>query len=198
MYSLVPPDLKSFPSIHRNKSHKESQELGIKTHSFNDFESVTGKGLKGECTVCTDTIHFLGNLKFIMEQQDIEISEDILEKIAELEQQGKTVIIMSEHKTIKGIISISDTIRNEAYLISSDLKKLKIKPVILTGDTAPSAEHIASVLGIDEVKASLLPQDKVEEIEKLKRQYKYVGMLGDGVNDAPALASASVGSQWAP
>ena len=64
----------------------------------------------------------------------------ILQKIDELEKQGKTVMIMSEHKTIKGIIAISDTIRNEAYLISGDLKKLKIRPVILTGDTAPSAE----------------------------------------------------------
>ena len=172
---------------------KKAKELGIDTHRFNDFESVTGKGLKGECTVCDNSIHSLGNLKFIMEQQDIKVDKEVLQKIEGLEKQGKTVVVMSEHKTIKGIIGISDTIRKEALLISDELEKLKIKPVILTGDTAPAARFIGSSLKINEIKASLLPQKKAEEIEKLKGKYKYVAMLGDGVNDAPALASASVG-----
>ena len=172
---------------------KKAKELGIDTHRFNDFKSVAGKGIKGECTVCDNSTHFLGNLKFIMEQQDIEVDEKILRKIEDLERQGKTVVIMSEHRTIKGIIAISDTIRKEAYRISEDLKKLKIRPVILTGDTASAASFIGSSLNINEIKASLLPQEKAEEIERLKGKYKYVAMLGDGVNDAPALASASVG-----
>ncbi len=172
---------------------KKAKELGIDTHRFNDFESVTGKGLKGECTVCDNSIHSLGNLKFIMEQQDIKVNKEVLQKIEGLEKQGKTVVVMSEHKTIKGIIGISDTIRKEAFLISDELEKLKIKPVILTGDTAPAARFIGSSLKINEIKASLLPQKKAEEIERLKGKYKYVAMLGDGVNDAPALASASVG-----
>jgi len=172
---------------------KKAKELGIDTHRFNDFESVTGKGLKGECTVCDNSIHSLGNLKFIMEQQDIKVDKEVLQKIEGLEKQGKTVVVMSEHKTIKGIIGISDTIRKEALLISDELEKLKIKPVILTGDTAPAARFIGSSLKINEIKASLLPQKKAEEIERLKGKYKYVAMLGDGVNDAPALASASVG-----
>jgi len=172
---------------------KKAKELGIDTHRFNDFESVTGKGLKGECTVCDNSIHSLGNLKFIMEQQDIKVDKEVLQKIEGLEKQGKTVVVMSEHKTIKGIIGISDTIRKEALLISDELEKLKIKPVILTGDTAPAARFIGSSLKINEIKASLLPHKKAEEIERLKGKYKYVAMLGDGVNDAPALASASVG-----
>jgi Zn2+/Cd2+-exporting ATPase len=172
---------------------KKAKELGIDIHKFNDFESVTGKGVKGECTVCDNSAHSLGNLKFIMEHQDIIIDETILQKIEELEKQGKTVVIMSEHKTIKGIIAISDTIRKEAFLISKELEKLKIRPIILTGDTAPAARFIGFSVGINEIKASLLPQEKAEEIERLKQKYKYVAMLGDGVNDAPALASASVG-----
>jgi len=172
---------------------KKAKELGIDTHRFNDFESVTGKGLKGECTVCDNSIHSLGNLKFIMEQQDIKVDKEVLQKIEGLEKQGKTVVVMSEHKTIKGIIGISDTIRKEALLISDELEKLKIRPVILTGDTAPAARFIGSSLKINEIKASLLPQKKAEEIERLKSKYKYVAMLGDGVNDAPALASATVG-----
>ena len=172
---------------------KKAKELGIGVHKFNDFRSVAGKGIKGECTVCDNSSHSLGNLKFIMEQQDIEIDRDTLQAIEELERQGKTVVIMSEHRIIKGIIAISDSIRKEAYQISENLKKLKIKPVILTGDTAPAASFIGSSLNINEIKASLLPQEKAEEIERLKGKYKYVAMLGDGVNDAPALASASVG-----
>ncbi len=172
---------------------KKAKELGIDTHRFNNFKSVAGKGIKGECTVCDNSTHSLGNLKFIMEQQDIEMDEKILRKIEDLERQGKTVVVMSEHRTIKGIIAISDTIRKEAYRISEDLKKLKIRPVILTGDTASAASFIGSSLNINEIKASLLPQEKAEEIERLKGKYKYVAMLGDGVNDAPALASASVG-----
>jgi len=172
---------------------KKTKELGIDTHRFNDFESVTGKGLKGECTVCDNSIHSLGNLKFIMEQQDIKVDKEVLQKIEGLEKQGKTVVVMSEQKTIKGIIGISDTIRKEALLISDELEKLKIRPVILTGDTAPAARFIGSSLKINEIKASLLPQKKAEEIERLKSKYKYVAMLGDGVNDAPALASATVG-----
>lgn len=171
----------------------KAKELGIDTHKFHDFESITGKGLKGQCTICEDSAHFLGSLKFIKEQQNIEVDREIIDKINEYEKQGKTVIVMSENTAIKGIIAITDKLREEAKQAIENIKKLGIKPVILTGDTSASAKYIASALGIEETKASLLPQDKVEEIERLKQKYRSVAMLGDGVNDAPALASASVG-----
>ncbi len=171
----------------------KAKELGIDTHKFYDFESITGKGVKGQCTVCEDSAHFLGSLKFIKEQQNIKVDREIIDKIDEYEKQGKTVIVMSENATIKGIIAITDKMRDEAKSIIENIKKLGIKPVILTGDTNASAKYIASALSIEETKASLLPQDKAEEIERLKQKYRSVAMLGDGVNDAPALASASVG-----
>ncbi len=171
----------------------KAKELGIDTHKFHGFESITGKGLKGQCTVCEDSAHFLGSLKFIKEQQNIKVNREIIDKINEYEKQGKTVIVMSENTTIKGIIAITDKLREEAKQVSENIKRLGIKPVILTGDTSASAKYIASALGIEETKASLLPQDKAEEIERLKQKYRSVAMLGDGVNDAPALASASVG-----
>ena len=171
----------------------KAKELGIDTHTFYDFESITGKGLKGQCTVCEDSAHFLGSLKFIKEQQNIKVDREIIDKIDEYEKQGKTVIVMSENATIKGIIAITDKLREEAKQVSENIKKLGIKPVILTGDTNASVKYIASALGIEETKASLLPQDKAEEIERLKQKYRSVAMVGDGVNDAPALASASVG-----
>ncbi|MCJ7665252.1 MAG: cation-translocating P-type ATPase [Actinobacteria bacterium] len=171
----------------------KAKELGVDTHKFNDFESISGKGIRGQCTICEDSAHFLGSLKFIKEQKNIEVRREIIDKINEFEKQGKTVIMMSEDTTVKGIIAITDMIRDESKSVIEKIKKLEIEPVILTGDTEYSAKFVGSTLGIEEIKASLLPQDKVREIERLKQKYRNVAMLGDGVNDAPALASASVG-----
>ena len=172
---------------------KKAEEIGVKPHIFKDFQSVTGKGLTGECSVCVDKKHFLGNIKFINENQGSGNNEFILEKINELEKQGKTAIVMSDEKRIKGIIATTDEIRKESKPLISSLSELNVIPIVLTGDNEASAKFIASNLGIETVRAELLPEDKVEELKKIIGQYKYVAMAGDGVNDAPALATASVG-----
>ena len=217
---------------------KKALEIGAEPHSFKDFQSVTGKGLTGECSVCTDKIHFLGNIRFISENQgnningntdnnyntdnnanaaknDNAVNNDnndnnantannansadnanndfIIKIIEELEKQGKTAIVMSDGKRIKGIIAVTDEIRNESKQLIESLLKLNVKPIMLTGDNPASAQFIASNLGIETVKAGLLPENKVAELTKLLSEYKHVAMAGDGVNDAPALASASVG-----
>jgi Zn2+/Cd2+-exporting ATPase len=177
---------------------KKAIEIGAEPHGFKDFQSVTGKGLTGECSVCTDKIHFLGNIKFISEKQGNNngLSDNmdlIIKKIGELENQGKTAIIISDDKRIKGIIAVTDEVRKESKPLILSLLELNVKPVMLTGDNEASARYIASSLGIDNVKADLMPEDKVAELTKLISQYKHVAMAGDGVNDAPALASASVG-----
>jgi len=172
---------------------KKAKEIGVKPHIFKDFQSVTGKGLTGECSICVDKRHFLGNIKFINEKKDIGNDEFILKKIDELEKQGKTAIVMIDDKRIKGIIAITDEIRKESKSLILSLLELNVKPIILTGDNEASAKFIASNLGIENVKAELLPEDKVEELIKIIGQYRYVAMAGDGVNDAPALATASVG-----
>ena len=172
---------------------KKAEEIGITPHIFKDFQSVTGKGLTGQCSICVDKKHYLGNIKFINENQGMGNDEFILKKIDELEKQGKTAIVMSDDKRIKGIIAVTDEIRKESKSLISSLLKLNVKPIILTGDNEASAKFIASDLGIETVKAELLPEDKVEELTKIIGQYKYVAMAGDGVNDAPALAAASVG-----
>ena len=202
---------------------KKALEIGAEPHIFKDFKSVTGKGLTGECSVCTDKIHFLGNFRFISENQgnntdsntdknynadnivnadntcstanadNIANNDFILKRIDELEKQGKTAIVISDDKRIKGIIAVTDEIRKESKPLIESLLKLNVKPIMLTGDNQASAQFIASNLGIETVKAELLPENKVAELTKLISEYKHVAMAGDGVNDAPALASASVG-----
>lgn len=169
----------------------EAEEKKIDIHQFVNFQSVPGKGLKGECAVCFDKHHCLGNIKFVTEEHHAE--EEVLKKVEEFEKQGKTTIVISDNKRIKGVIGVTDEIREESKPLIENLLKLKITPVILTGDNKSSAGFVASRLGIEIVKAGLLPEEKVEELSKLIRQYKHVAMMGDGVNDAPALASASVG-----
>lgn len=172
---------------------KKVEEIGVIPHIFKDFQSVTGKGLTGECSICVDKKHFLGNIKFINENQGMGNDDFILKKIDELEKQGKTAIVMSDDKRIKGIIAITDEIRKESKSLISSILELNVKPIILTGDNEASAKFIASNLGIENVKAELLPEDKVIELTKIIGQYKHVAMAGDGVNDAPAIATASVG-----
>lgn len=167
-------------------------EEGVDIHRFSDFKAITGKGVTGTCTVCNH-IDYLGNLSFIKEQSGIKVNQEIINKVTEFEKQGKTAILMSENHNITGIITITDEIRKESNQLIKSIKNLGIIPIILTGDNKVLAEFIANNLGIEKVKANLLPQDKVEEINKLKEEYNSVAMLGDGVNDAPALASASVG-----
>jgi len=113
--------------------------------------------------------------------------------VQELERQGKTAIVISDHKRVKGVIGVTDAIRPESKPVIENLLSLGIIPLILTGDNGSSARFVASQLGIERVSAELLPHQKVEELARLLQEYQHVAMVGDGVNDAPALASASVG-----
>lgn len=170
---------------------KKAEEGKIDLHKFTSFQAVPGKGLKGKCAVCFDKHHFMGNIRFVAEEHHIE--EQVLEKVEEFEKQGKTAIVIGDGERIKGIIGVTDEIREKSESFIKDLKNLDIVPVILTGDNKSSAMFVAHKLGISAVKSELLPQEKVEELSELIKKYRYVGMVGDGVNDAPSLAAATVG-----
>jgi Cd2+/Zn2+-exporting ATPase len=163
----------------------------IQPHPFENFQAISGKGLKGECLVCFDSHQCLGNIRFVTEEHHAQ--EDVVKKVEELERQGKTAIVISDHQRVKGVIGVSDEIRPESKSVVESLRSLGITPVILTGDNRSAAEFVAAQLGIEMVKAQLLPEQKVEELARLIRENQHVAMVGDGVNDAPALASASVG-----
>lgn len=128
------------------------------------------------------------------EVKDLQKIDKILAQISELEKQGKTVVLLGSEKGILGIIAVADKVRMEAKNVIQTLKKGGIERVImLTGDNEGTAETIAREVGVDEHYARLLPEDKVAAVKKLKEKYSYIAMVGDGVNDAPAMAEANAG-----
>ncbi len=169
----------------------KAEDLKLDIHVFENFQSVMGKGLKGDCLVCTDKHHCLGSRKFVGEEHRLE--DEVLQKVEEFEQQGKTTVVMGTQGKIKGVIGVTDEIRPESAAVIASLKRLGIQPVMLTGDNRSSAQYVAQKVGIQEVMAELLPEDKVQALRKLIEEHAEVAMIGDGVNDAAALASASVG-----
>jgi Cd2+/Zn2+-exporting ATPase len=158
---------------------------GVRLESIIRFKTTPGKGVKGDINKKT---HYIGSSAMFSELS-IPFPE---EKVRELEGEGKTAIIIGNQECI-GIIAIMDKIRDAAPETISTLKKKGMKVVMLTGDNERIARSIASKLGIDEYRAGLLPEDKVRIVEELEQKYGKVVMVGDGVNDAPALAKSTVG-----
>ncbi len=160
-------------------------------HSYSNFKSVMGKGISGECLVCVDKHHCIGTLEYIMEEHKVDTK--VIEIVEKFEKEGKTAIVISSNKHIEGVIGVTDTIRSESKQIVMDLNKLGVTSIMLTGDNASAAAYVSKEVGISEFYAKLLPDEKVSNLLELVRKYKNVAMVGDGVNDAPALATASVG-----
>ena len=117
----------------------------------------------------------------------------MIAKIDLLQKEGKTVIIICTNKEVEGVIGLLDEVRPESRQVILNIKSLGIIPVMLTGDNPISAQAIAKMVDITDVKSSLIPEDKAREIKNLLDKYKSVAMVGDGINDAPALALSSVG-----
>ncbi|MEB2302531.1 cadmium-translocating P-type ATPase [Lysinibacillus xylanilyticus] len=154
-----------------------------------DFQSVTGKG--AYATV-DDQIIYVGSLKWIATLTTVD--EMIKEQVHKLQQQGKTVVAAVSNDRFIGMIGIADQLRQESKDVLNKLNGLKVKhKVMLTGDAEPTAQAIATSLNMTDVRASLLPAEKLMAIKDLRAQFGAVAMVGDGVNDAPALAAADVG-----
>ncbi|QPQ29043.1 heavy metal translocating P-type ATPase [Lysinibacillus sp. JNUCC 51] len=154
-----------------------------------DFQSVTGKG--AYATVDGQKI-YVGSLKWIATLTTVD--EMIEAQVKKLQQQGKTVVAAVSNDQFIGMIGIADQLRQESKDVLNKLNGLKVKhKVMLTGDAEPTAQAIATSLNMTDVRASLLPAEKLMAIKDLRAQFGAVAMVGDGVNDAPALASANVG-----
>ena len=128
-----------------------------------------------------------------LEGLGIQLSEAALSQLGELRSQGKATILIAENQSVLGILGLSDVLRPEAKECMDRLQAMGVHPVLLTGDNARAAEHFAHASGIEDIRAELLPEEKVGAIEGLKTGDRIVCMIGDGVNDAPALKTAHVG-----
>lgn len=169
-----------------------SQE--VKIHTFNNFTSIQGEGVLGDCTVCTSARHCLGKLGLVESQfNNTEISKQMESEKNRLEKEGKTVIFLGGEKTVKGLIALSDEIKSDSKSTIAQLKKLNIHCYMVTGDNDGAAQYVSRALGISEIYSEKMPEDKANIIADKSKKNSRVAMVGDGVNDAPSLAGASVG-----
>lgn len=154
-----------------------------------DFQSVTGKG--AYATVDNQII-YVGSMKWATSLTSVD--QNIESQVKNLQEQGKTVVAAVSNNQLIGLIAIADQLRRESKDVLNKLNALKVKHmVMLTGDAEPTAQAIATSLKMTDVRAGLLPEEKLMAIKDLRTQFGAVAMVGDGVNDAPALATANVG-----
>lgn len=169
--------------------HKATAE-GVPPAAIQNFQSLTGAGVSARLN---GRAVYVGSPHLFQTQLHMDLSR-AQETIAQLQSEGKTVILVGDEAAPAGLIAIRDNIRSVAPQAIDSLHALGIeKVVMLTGDNARTAQAIARELGIDEVHADLKPEDKVARVRELAQRYGHVAMVGDGVNDAPALAEATVG-----
>ncbi len=161
---------------------------GIMPREVTEFSALAGRGVIGRVG---ERMYFLGNPRLMTENGFNE--PDLSARIATLERQGKSVVLLASVEKPLALFGVADTIKESSREAIADLHRLGIRTMMLTGDNQHTAEAIASSVGIDEVRAGLLPEDKLKIIETFQGNGGTVGMVGDGINDAPALARADVG-----
>lgn len=157
--------------------------------SSSDFKMTTGKGIMA---IVAGRKMLCGNERFLTEN-GIAVNKEISDITAGFRDEGKATILVAEENACIGIIALTDTLRPEAEMVIKQLMEMGTKTVLLTGDNKRTADYFSSKAGISEVYAELLPDQKVESIQKLQSDKRKVCMIGDGVNDAPALKTAEVG-----
>ncbi|MGG3624988.1 heavy metal translocating P-type ATPase [Bacillus gobiensis] len=168
----------------------EQDNLSFHSIEIANFQSLTGKGVKAEID---GTTYYVGSPKLFGELNHGS-NQVTNHKIIELQKQGKTVIALGTSQEILQLIAIGDEVRASSKEVIRKLHEIGIqKTVMLTGDNEATAEAIGKAVGVSEIKAELLPQDKLTYIKELRKNHKKTAMVGDGVNDAPALAASSVG-----
>ena len=199
---LIPTDLLSSDellrlaaSVERGSEHplgeaivNEAKSRSVGLSEPQDFEAIAGKGVKAKVDGMTV---LLGNRRLITESGgDLSMVEP---ELAKLEEKGKTAMIVSLDGKVGGIVAVADTVKPPAKATVDALRGMGVQVVMLTGDNSRTAAAIAEKAGIDQFVAEVLPQQKEEKIESLQREGRVVAMVGDGINDAPALAKADVG-----
>jgi len=166
---------------------EEAKNRNLKFIEGRDFQAIPGLGIK---VTLNGKQVALGNLKLM---KDLEVLSEDLPQAQKLSSEGKTPMYIAADGTIAGIIAVADTVKSDSAAAISRLHDMGIKTIMLTGDNPQAAEAIARQVGINEVIAEVLPGDKAEQIQKLQISGEKTAMVGDGINDAPALACADLG-----
>ncbi len=168
---------------------QRAQEAGLIVKPAENFRSVKGKGATG---LIDGRLFWIGSHRFVHEltREEPYAHQEALK----LEQAGHSVVAVGNDRHVCGLISLADEVRPNASQVVRQLKQIGLQTVVmLTGDNQGTAEAVGDQVGVDEVRAELLPEDKVQAVEELVRDFQYVAMVGDGINDAPAMAAATLG-----
>ena len=169
----------------------EEENITYSDVQVEDFSSITGKGIKG---IVNGATYYIGSPKLFKELLTNDFDKDLEQNVTTLQNQGKTAMIIGTAKEILAVIAVADEVRESSKEILQKLHQLGIKKTImLTGDNKGTANAIGGQVGVSDIEAELMPQDKLDFIKQLRSEYGNVAMVGDGVNDAPALAASTVG-----
>jgi Cd2+/Zn2+-exporting ATPase len=175
---------------------RRAQEAGLPIPLAERASAITGRGARG---LVDGAPVWVGGLNLLSDNgagdgAGARVAEDVERQIESLEAQGKTVMLVSRDRELVGLIAVADVLRPEVPRQIKALQALGIeRAIMLTGDNRRAAAYIAAQAGLSDFRADLMPEDKVAAVRDLVQEYQYVGMVGDGVNDAPALANATVG-----
>lgn len=175
------------PVAHALVSYWQQEQPKVDLLEVEQFYALPGRGVKG---IVGNTLYYVGNHQLA---EDNEICTPQIEAVLKrLEEEGKTTVLLSDTTQVLAIFAVADTLRHSSEWAITKLHELGIKTAMLTGDNAITAMAIAKQVGIDELRANVLPTEKLQAINQLLEKYHFVGMVGDGINDAPALAKASI------
>ncbi|MBP9718546.1 copper-translocating P-type ATPase [Candidatus Gracilibacteria bacterium] len=165
-----------------------AQKLNITLEEVQKFKAVPGHGVEGEIS---GSMYFLGNRK-LMEKMGLS-SADAESELTRLENEGKTAMILSDDKKVLGLIAVADTVKETSREAVQKLTAMGLEVYMITGDNKRTAHALAQQVGIENVLAEVMPEDKANEVKRLQAEGKRVAMVGDGINDSPALAQAELG-----
>jgi Cu+-exporting ATPase len=170
---------------------RKAKEENLELYKGKAFEAVAGRGMKAKIGLSSQKLALVGNRK-LMEEEKIDFKSLEID-LKRLEEEAKTAMLLSVDGKIMGTLAVADTLKEDSVQAIRELERIGIKTTMLTGDNRRTAEAIAKKVGISRVLAEVLPEQKVKEIQRLQENGETVAMVGDGINDAPALTAANVG-----
>ncbi len=170
---------------------RKAKEKNLELYKAEDFEAVTGRGMKAKISLSPKKLVIIGNRK-LMEEERVNF-KSLEDDVEHLEEEAKTAMLVANSGKIVGTVAVADTLKEDSVQAIKELESMGLKTTMLTGDNTRTAKAIALRVGISRVLAEVLPEQKVKEIQSLQEIGETVAMVGDGINDAPALTAANVG-----